>query len=235
MSLSTKFVEASLSVKVIVAVPLLATVVTFDVMKTVGATVSTVMLSGVATAVLLLPAASVKTPAATEMFAVPVKPAVGVKIAVYVVPLPAKYESVPLVAVMSPTTKFVEASLSVKVIGAVPLPATVVTLDVISTVGATLSIERVRTGVDCAAVPVAFVKLSKCRTCSACNWGLPSRSVESVSVRVMPFVPPVNMPPPMSAGKTVYMPTTALLLEVSMTCNWSVAAMARPIGTVMLT
>ena len=41
--------------------------------------------------------------------------AVGVKVAVYVVPLPAKLLSAPLATEISPTAKFVVASLDVKV------------------------------------------------------------------------------------------------------------------------
>lgn len=79
MSLSAKFVLASLSVNVIVAVAPFGTVVMLDVMTTVGATVSTVMVAGVTEAVLLLPAASVKTPAGTVTVPLVVELAVGVK------------------------------------------------------------------------------------------------------------------------------------------------------------
>ena len=79
ISLSAKLVLALLSVNVIVAVAPVATVVTLDVMTTVGATVSTVIVALVVEAVLLLPAASVKTPAGTLSVPLVVELAAGVK------------------------------------------------------------------------------------------------------------------------------------------------------------
>ena len=73
--------EASLRVKVMVAVSPILKVVLLEPMVMVGAVVSTVM-EIVLEAVLLLPAPSVKEPAATLMLAVVVMFAVGVKVAV---------------------------------------------------------------------------------------------------------------------------------------------------------
>ena len=84
----------------------------------VGAVTSTVIGVTRAPARFWLPAASVKVLAATEIRPEPVKLAVGVKIAVYAVPLPAKFDIKPLVAVMSPMAKVVDAAESVKVINA---------------------------------------------------------------------------------------------------------------------
>ena len=78
---STKFEEVSLRVKVRVAVSPIFKVVLFEAIVTVGATVSTVTDSCVA-AVLLLPAPSVKVPAATLKVAVVVLLVVGVNTAV---------------------------------------------------------------------------------------------------------------------------------------------------------
>ena len=81
ISVAVKSAEASLRVKVMVAVSPDFKAVLFEVMVMVGATVSTVTESCVA-AVLALPAASMKVPAATLKVAVVVVFAVGVKVAV---------------------------------------------------------------------------------------------------------------------------------------------------------
>ena len=73
--------EAALSVKVMVAVWLFRSVDVLDAMETVGETVLTASASEAA-AVLTLPAASLKAPAATAMLAAPLKLALGVKTAV---------------------------------------------------------------------------------------------------------------------------------------------------------
>ena len=78
---STKFEEASLRVKVMVAVWPDFKAEVEELMVIVGATVSTVM-EIVLEAVLALPAPSVKVPAATLKVAVVVLVAVGVKVAV---------------------------------------------------------------------------------------------------------------------------------------------------------
>ena len=78
---STKVEEASLRVKVMVAVWPDFKAEVEELMVMVGATVSTVM-EIVLEAVLLLPALSVKEPAATLKVAVAVVFAVGVKVAV---------------------------------------------------------------------------------------------------------------------------------------------------------
>lgn len=74
-------VLAAESVKVINAVWLLRMVAVEEVTVTVGETVLTATASEAA-AVLTLPAASVKAPAATAMLAAPLKLALGVKMAV---------------------------------------------------------------------------------------------------------------------------------------------------------
>ena len=62
------------------------------------------------------PTGSEKAPTPTDMEAVPDVFAVGVKVAVYVVPEPVNVDSVPPVVEMSPATKFDADSESVNVI-----------------------------------------------------------------------------------------------------------------------
>ena len=81
ISTSLKVEEASLRVKVMVAVSPIFKAVLFEAMVMVGEVVSTVM-EIVLEAVLLFPAVSVKVPAATLIVAVAVLLAVGVKVAV---------------------------------------------------------------------------------------------------------------------------------------------------------
>jgi len=81
ISLAVKLEEASLRVKVMVAVSPILKAVLLEAIVMVGAAASTVMESWEA-AVLLLPALSVKVPAATLKVAVVVLVAVGVKVAV---------------------------------------------------------------------------------------------------------------------------------------------------------
>jgi hypothetical protein len=88
-------------------------VVAVDVVV-VGGTVSK-EIDNAELAVLPFPAVSVNTPAPTEIDAVPEEPAVGVNVAVYVVPEPLKPEIAPPDTVTSPSTKFVADSDSVKV------------------------------------------------------------------------------------------------------------------------
>ena len=115
ISLALKSETASLSVKVMVAVSPDFKAEVEELMVMVGATVSTVM-EIVLEAVLLLPALSVKVPAATLKVASVVLLLVGVKVAVYVKPDPAKLESAPPITVILEEIKAVEAaSLRVKV------------------------------------------------------------------------------------------------------------------------
>ena len=105
----------SLRVKVMVAVSPIFKAVLFVVIVIVGATVSTVI-EIVLEAVLALPAASMKVAAATLKVAVVVLVTVGIKVAVYVKPDPAKLESAPPTTVILEEIKAVEAaSLRVKV------------------------------------------------------------------------------------------------------------------------
>jgi hypothetical protein len=80
----------------------------------VGAKVSMLAVIEVA-AVLEFPATSVIAPAATDTEVVPVKFAVGVNVAEYEVPLPAKFEMVPLVTTMSPEVNVPAAAASLSV------------------------------------------------------------------------------------------------------------------------
>jgi hypothetical protein len=91
-------------------------------------------------AVLPFPAASVNTPAPTEIEAVPELPGVGVKVAVYVVPEPLKLDNAPPEIVTSPSTKFVAGSDSVNVSASVaPTPREPEPLRAIETVGGVVS------------------------------------------------------------------------------------------------
>jgi len=136
---STKVEEASLRVKVMVAVSPIFKAVLLEAMVMVGATVSTVM-EIVLEAMLLLPAPSVKVPTATLKVAVVVLVTVGIKVAVYVKPDPAKLESAPPTTVILEEIKAVEAaSLRVKVKLAVSPIFKVVLLEAIVMAGATVS------------------------------------------------------------------------------------------------
>ena len=86
-------------------------------------------------------AASVNTPAPTEIDAVPDALDVGVNVAVYVVPEPLKPDNVPPETVTSPTRKLVEASDNVKVSTSVLLtPNEPEAVRVIETVGGVVSV-----------------------------------------------------------------------------------------------
>ena len=112
---AAKSVEASESVKVMVALPALATLDALELMATVGAMVSTAMES--VPEVFSLPAVSVKAPAPTETVALPLKLAAGVKSAVKTVPEPVRAPIVPPVTATSAAVKLptVMASESVNV------------------------------------------------------------------------------------------------------------------------
>ena len=139
ISLAIKSVAASLRVKVMVAVWPDFKAEAEEVMVIVGAMVSTATESCVA-AVLLLPAASVKVLAKTLIVAGVVLLLVGVKVAVYVKPDPAKLESAPPTTVILEEIKAVEAtSLSVKVRVAVWPDFKAVLSEVMAMVGATVS------------------------------------------------------------------------------------------------
>jgi hypothetical protein len=113
-------------------------VVVVDVVV-VGGTVSK-EIDNAELAVLPFPAVSVNTPAPTEIDAVPEEPAVGVNVAVYVVPEPLKPEIAPPDAVTSPSTKFVAGSDNVKVSTSVaPTPRGPEPLRAIEMVGGVVS------------------------------------------------------------------------------------------------
>jgi hypothetical protein len=115
-------------------------VVVVVVVVVVGTTVSYAILNAVL-AVFAFVAASVNTPAPTEIDAVPDAPDVGVNVAVYVVPEPLKPDNVPPETVTSPTRKSVEASDSVKVSTSVPpTPNEPEAARVIDTVGGVVSV-----------------------------------------------------------------------------------------------
>jgi len=117
-----------------------ATVVVVVVVVVVGTTVSYAIVKAVL-AVFPLAAASVNTPAPTEIDAIPDAPDVGVNVAVYVVPEPLKPDNVPPETVTSPTRKSVEASDSVKVSTSVPpTPNEPDAARVIDTVGGVVSV-----------------------------------------------------------------------------------------------
>jgi hypothetical protein len=110
------------------------------VVVVVGTTVSYAILNAVL-AVFAFVAASVNTPAPTEIDAVPDAPDVGVNVAVYVVPEPLKPDNVPPETDISPTRKSVEASDNVKVSTSVLLtPNEPDAARVIDTVGGVVSV-----------------------------------------------------------------------------------------------
>jgi hypothetical protein len=104
---------------VVVVVGATVVVVVGATVVVVGATVSKAI-DSVELAVLPLPAESAKTPAPTEIEAVPEVPAFGVKVAVYVTPEPLKPDNDPPETVTSPTTKFTDDSDNVNVNESVP-------------------------------------------------------------------------------------------------------------------
>jgi hypothetical protein len=110
------------------------------VVVVVGTTVSYAMLNAVL-AVFAFVAASVNTPAPTEIDAVPDAPDVGVNVAVYEVPEPLKPDNVPPETVTSLSIKFVEVSDNVKVSTSVLLtPNEPDAVRVIETVGGVVSV-----------------------------------------------------------------------------------------------
>jgi len=93
-----------------------------------------------ALAVFPLPAASVNTPAPTEIDAVPEELDVGVNVAVYEVPEPLKPDNDPPETITSPTTKFADDSDNVNVSTSVePTPSEPEPLRAMETVGTTVS------------------------------------------------------------------------------------------------
>ena len=137
-SAEAKSVEDSLRVKVKLAVSPDFREDLSEVMRTVGITVSTVIESCV-TAALLLPAASVKVLAWTLMVAGVVLLLAGVKVAEYEVPDPVKAEREPPATVTSADEKSVEGLLRLKVRVAVSPDFSADLLEVMRTVGITVS------------------------------------------------------------------------------------------------
>lgn len=118
-------------------------VVVVDVVVVVVVVVTTVSYAILKAVLAVFPfaAASVNTPAPTEIDAVPDELDVGVNVAVYVVPEPLKPDNVPPETVMSPTRKLVEASDNVKVSTSVLLtPNEPEAVRVIETVGGVVSV-----------------------------------------------------------------------------------------------
>ena len=110
------------------------------VVVVVGTTVSYAILK-VVLAVFPFAAASVNTPAPTEIDAVPDALDIGVNVTVYVVPEPLNPDNVPPETVMSPTRKSVEASDNIKVNTSVLLtPNEPDAVRVIETVGGVVSV-----------------------------------------------------------------------------------------------
>ena len=125
---------------VVVVVVGATVVVVVVVVVVVGTTVSYAIVKAVL-AVFPFAAASVNTPAPTEIDAVPDAPDVGVNVAVYVVPEPLKPDNVPPETVKSPTRKSVEVSDNVKVSTSVLLtPNEPDAVRVIETVGGVVSV-----------------------------------------------------------------------------------------------
>jgi hypothetical protein len=121
----------------VVVVVVGATVV---VVVVVGTTVSYAIVK-VVLAVFPFAAASVNTPAPTEIDAVPDALDIGVNVTVYVVPEPLNPDNVPPETVMSPTRKSVEASDNIKVNTSVLLtPNEPDAVRVIETVGGVVSV-----------------------------------------------------------------------------------------------
>ena len=141
ISPTRKLVEASDNVKVSTSVLLTPNEPdAVRVIDTVGTTVSYAILNAVL-AVFPFAAASVNTPAPTEIDAVPDELDVGVNVAVYVVPEPLKPDNVPPETVTSLSIKFVEVSDNVKVSTSVLLtPNEPDAVRVIETVGGVVSV-----------------------------------------------------------------------------------------------
>jgi hypothetical protein len=124
---------------VVVVVVVGGTVVVVVVVVVVGGTVSK-SINSAELAVFTLLAASVNTPAPTEIDAVPDELTVGVNVAVYAVPEPLKPEIVPPETVTSLSMKFVEGSDNVNVSASVaPTPRDPEPLRAIETVGGVVS------------------------------------------------------------------------------------------------
>ena len=134
-----KSLEDSLSLNVIVAVVPAFKAALLEVIAMVGRTASTASGTFNEPATLATPLRSVKLPAATVIVAGPLKPASGVNVAVYCMPAPAKFESVPPVTATADAVKVVDGLLSVNVIVAVSAARTAVLLVAITTVGGTVA------------------------------------------------------------------------------------------------
>ena len=198
--------SATASLKVIVTVDVSPTLsaVSLMVIVAVGAVVSAVNVT-VLLAVLLLPAASVNLVLATLTEAL-VPPAIGVKVAVYVVPEPVKLLNVPPVTETSSATKSVLDSDSVNVIVAVSPDFSALLSAVIATVGTTVSTARVSVLLESApsilALPVASVNLPLAMLTT------PFVVLLAIGVKVAVYVAPepvklLNVPPLTSTSAEV--------------------------------
>ena len=112
---------------------------TLEVIVTVGAVVSVFTDIVIDPAVLAFPAASVNLPESMLTTPSAMLLSVGVKVAVYVVPVPLKLLRVPPLTVTSSSVKSAESSERVKVMVALSLAASALSLVVIATVGAVVS------------------------------------------------------------------------------------------------
>ena len=146
MSPIAKSVEASESVKVMVAVPPATTLETFALIVAVGATVSTakesVPVGATPGAALSLPATSVKAPWPTVTTALPLKLAAGVKVVVKTVPAPVRAPIEPPETATSAAVKPPAAMASERVkVSCVVWPVRRVepALEAMETVGVTVS------------------------------------------------------------------------------------------------
>jgi hypothetical protein len=132
-------VGGTVVVVVVVGGTVVVVVVGGTVVVVVGGTVSK-SINSAELAVFTLLAASVNTPAPTEIDAVPDELTVGVNVAVYAVPEPLKPEIVPPETVTSLSMKFVEGSDNVNVSASVaPTPRDPEPLRAIETVGGVVS------------------------------------------------------------------------------------------------
>ena len=196
MSASANPIGASLKVKVIVAVSPAFTAATLLVMASVGASVSMLRI-GDDPAPPALPAASVYAAEATVMLAwSAATPAVGVKVAVRVRPVPLNAPSAPPVVVISPAAKLLPgSSLKVKVIVAVSPAFTAATLLLMASVGAKVSIAIVGVVPAAPALPAASVYLALATVMLALPEARPGVGVKvAVRVRPLPLIA-LKLPP----------------------------------------
>jgi hypothetical protein len=156
-----------------------------------------------ALAVFPLPAASLNTPAPTEIDAVPEEPAAGVNVAVYEVPEPLKPENVPPETVTSLSIKLVEVSDNVNVNTSVePTPSEPEPLLAMETVGTTVSYAMFR-------VVLAMLLLGTASVNNPAPTAIDAVPDElAVGVNVAVYEDPEPLKPDNKPPETVTSPTT---------------------------